>query len=972
MGRNVSSPDKIDITGGAFAPGLTTALTVFGWVRTEIETGEATVLAADLGGSIRNWVLKRSGTSLLWVSFTPSTEVFTETSVFSADEWIFVAATKAAAGTAAIKLFFGPAGKLTESSKGDSGELENDATGIQVGYNGFSGGAEFWTGDLEGLGVIDGEALSLAELNEVSLKGWRNPSYLMLPLWGENSPEPDLSGNQRFGVVTSGTSQGDGAPTSPPFGLDVEQEIDAGFDLQFKNVVDTVGIDLTEVSAVLAETPAEDDLIDDITVGDFAEVGTKFPLQTIETPPEAITVTDAPETTFQAGTFGTGRTLMIGEFKLAGGTLFRAAKGIRHPVRFYRGTVKSFGTIIRSIPIPAGLPQISDAQVTFADTDGELRKLMSADPPQNREVVLKVGDEGASESIFQIVYTGIITHVTFPPGLARLFLRDISFQFLKEQLPNLLTRDNFSPDPLFAKNLRGRTDGRFDEAEIFSPIVFGIVNSENQDTNGAINAVRLDSTTFNLAQHPIPHAPIRLFKKESGEDTFTQIVAGVSIVEITKTIDGVSYTFTQAVFGFARSDGYELRWDGEGMTDTGDQFGVVIRNPIEALRQYLIRIALRDPFDDLNSPEFTAQAEIVDLVTTGGASDGLFCDGVIAQRMSHREAITRILTSFNLFMFSDKDGKLTPKYIGSSDPNRPLLDDVQDIYLKSETHSLARPIINDINLQYFRTYSEQEWDTQLTVDDPGAIALLGRREKRDLKLFFVRDDFVADKVGRDFLQFSNPGSFRIVFTVPGHRRTQDIELGKLIGITSYSGPDPSGKGYDNLEFLIFKTEFNTNNKQLKVHAVSRVTPPSLGLTESTSLEFFTIEAPPTLFGNSVWFELTGRPPLDGGFDNPVVLPFKPKWITIEVANGFGGFPGVPVPSEARLDFGKGSPGQEEIVLEDISIFTDQTGVDANTSRQYSFPYEGWTEGDRVFVRVRDNGTEDNDRHDWLGDITFWR
>lgn len=971
MGRLFNGTShRIDIS---VFPALGTGYAIWSWVRTPtIAAGGAMILNSDNGGG-RNFQFKRIADDIQFIGFVGNNPVFKDLlNVFTVDEWIFVGCTRRSGN---LFMITGSAGELTETDLGAIGVNDQDNQPVEIGGR---GAGELWTGDVAWSGLINDGSLTLGEFNEISRRGWRNPALFNLPLYGEDDPEPDLSGNGNVGVIIGGVPGGDGPPTGPPFGFDPEQPVDLGFRLFLKEGVDSLDLDLSaEVASVLAETPAEDDLIDDILVGDFAEIGTATSLQIIDTPPEAITVTDAPETTFQVGTFGTGRTLMIGEFKLAGGTLFRAAKGIRHPERFYRGTVKSFGTIIRSIPIPAGLPQISDAQVTFADTDGELRVLMSADPPQNREVVLKVGDEGASESIFQIVYTGIITHVTFPPGLARVFLRDISFQFLNEQSPNLLTRDNFLPDPFWAKNLLKRSEGRFDETEIFSPIVFGIINSEDQDTNGAINAIRLDSTTFNLAQHPIPHGPIKLFKKEVGEDTFTQIVSGFSIVEITKTIDGMSYTFTQAVFGTARSDGYELRWDGEGMTDTGDQFGVVIRNPIEALRQYLIRIALRDPFDDLNSPEFTAEAEVVGLVTTGGTSEGLFCDGVIAQRMTHREAITRILTSFNIFLFSDKNGKLTPRYIGSSDPNRPILDDVQDIYLKSETHALARPIINDINLQYFRTYSEQEWDTQLTVDDPSAITLLGRREKRDLKLFFVRDDFVADKVGRDFLQFSNPGSFRIVFTLPGHRRTQDIELGKLIGITSYSGPDPSGLGYDNLEFLIFKTEFNTNNKQLKVHAVSRVAPPSLGLTESTSLEFISpVVAADPFLENGNWFELTGRPPLDGGFPNPVVLPFKPKWITIEVANGFGGFPGVPVPTIGILDFGKGIPGQEEIVLEGIAIITDQTGVDANTSRQYSFPYEGFKEGDRVFVRARDNqdGPAESapQTHNWTTDITFWR
>ena len=968
--------DRIVITG--LAPDLGATYGLWCWVRVPSIAGGlgGFIMGSDNGGG-RNFQFKRvTGDDLQFIGFVGGNPSFKNVlSVFAADTWTFVGGTRR--GGTFFMVHGTEAGNLTEVDLGSIGVNDNDPQVVEFGSR--SGGSEFFAGDLAWGGIINDRSLTLADFNRISRRGWDNPSLFTLPMYGEDSPEPDLSGNGNTGTLTGTTQTVGGPPMGPPFGVDETQPTDLGEPFLFKNVVDTLGLEiLPEVAELFIESPVINDNIDALALGDFAEIEGATALKLIETPAEALVLGDSPDTAFSQGPVTTGKTLMIAEFKLAGGTLFRAAKGIRHPERFYRGTVISFGSIIKSIPIPAGLPQISDASVTLADTDGELRQLMSIDPPQNREVVLKIGDEGASEAVFQTIYTGVITHVTFPPGQAQVFLRDISFQFLNEMSPNLLTRDNFIADPLWAKNLLGRSEGRFEETEIFSPIVFGIVNSDGLDTPGAINAVRLDSTTFNLAQHPIDHSEVRLFKKDprTNDTTFTQITGGVSIVQIAKTIDGVDFIFTQAVFGSARSEGYELRWDGTGMTDDGTRFGTVVRNPVDCLRLYLTRIAQRDLFEDLDVIQFTEQAETVSQVTTGGPTDGFFCDGAIAQRMTHKEAITRILTSFNLFLFTNKVGKLTPRYIGSSDPNRQVLDDVQDIYRKTETHALARPIINDINLQFFRTYSDQSWNSQLTVDDPLGIATLGRRETRDLKLFFVRDDFVADRVARDFLQFSSANSFRIVFTAPGHRDFQGIDLATLIGITSYSGPDPSGLGYDNLEFLIHKLEFNTDNKQLKVHAIARVTPPSLGLTESTSLEFTTIVAADGMLENGNWLELTGRPPVDEGFNNPVVLPFTPKWIVIEVANGFGGFPGVPVPTIGILDFGKGNPGLQVPILEGIAIITDQTGVDGVHSRTYSFPYKGFKEGDRVWVRARDNNVgpplSAPQVHNWNTDITFWR
>ena len=746
-----------------------------------------------------------------------------------------------------------------------------------------------------------------------------------------------------------------------------------------KVAADTLSLALDpEVGSTLREALDQADLA---TLSDSAEFGSFLPFKEIEPPADTFTLADVAPLTFIAAPAFAAKTLMLAEIKLTGGTLFRAGKGIRHPTRMYVGKVKSFGSIIRSIQVPSGFAQIGDAEITIVDTDGELRQLMSTTPPQNREVVLKIGGEGESESIFQIVYTGIIVHATFPPGLAKLRLSDNTFKFLQEQLPDLLTRENFIPDPVFARNLRGRTEGSFDESEIFSPIVFGILDSTGLDVIGSMNAVRLDSTTFNLAQHPIPHGPIRIFIKDPDnrpepDQEFIEQIGGFSIVEVAKTIGGIDYIFTHVVFGIGQATGFEVRWDGEGMTDTGDRFGTAIRNPAEAIKQYLIRIAQRDPTSEIDLIGFDDAGEVMAARETGSPTPGFFCDGAITERMFHREALARMTRSFGLFLFTDKNGRITIRYISASDPDRPVIDDVQDIYVKTETHQLARPIINEVNLQYFRAFSQSSWQGLLTVTDIDAVTALQRTESKDLKLFFVRDDFVADRVARDFLQFTNPGSFRIVMTLPGHRRGGDVELAQLFGVTNYSGLDPSGRGYENKEFLIYKTEFRTDTKQLRVHAVARAEPPVLGLTRSTSLEFTVIVAADPLLENGPWLELTGRPPLDGGFDNPVVLPFTPQWITIEVANGFGGFPGVPVPTIGILDFGNGIPGQEVPVLEGIAIVTDQTGVDGRTSRQYSFPYEGFKEGDRVFVRARDNqdGPAESapQTHDWLTDITFWR
>ena len=123
---------------------------------------------------------------------------------------------------------------------------------------------------------------------------------------------------------------------------------------------------------------------------DSGEFGAALSFKLIESPVEAVSLADVPATTFLTSPFGLGRTLMLAEIRLSP-TIFLAGKGIRHPTRMYRGKIKSFGSIIRSIPVPAGMPQVSDAVVEIIDTDGSLRAAFAATPPNNRVVVIKIG-----------------------------------------------------------------------------------------------------------------------------------------------------------------------------------------------------------------------------------------------------------------------------------------------------------------------------------------------------------------------------------------------------------------------------------------------------------------------------------------------------------------------------------------------------------------------------------------------------
>jgi hypothetical protein len=485
--------------------------------------------------------------------------------------------------------------------------------------------------------------------------------------------------------------------------------------------------------------------------------------------------------------------------------------------------VHKWGTVTRSVPVPVGLPHIGDAVVELVDVDNGWRAAFAGVPPQNRKVTLKIGPEGGSESLFYVAYTGLIKHADTQPGLVRVYLRDATFQFLDEDLPDLLTREVYD-DPLLGDNLVRRTAGTYEEEEVFSPIPIGVLESSDPEVVGAMNAVRISDTTYNLAQYPIPHDPIVLYGKGQEDTDFVELTGGYSIVEEAKTVAGRAYTFTHVEFSSARGDGYEVRWDGHGMTDDGTKDGLVIRNHAEAVRQYLIRIVGKDE-SELNKIRFDRAVELLDAVNNGNletsGGDGLLCDGVIQKRITHGVALTRLMRPI-LIMFVDKKGLYSIRYIGDTPSDMPQLDDVQDIFVKTEQHDLGDPVHNVINYQFARSFSTQTWSGKESLRDTDSIDRYQKEVPQDVPLWFARDPLTAQVMVREYLEWTQPESYRIMFTTAGHRRIPYIELTDFTQITQYAGFDETGGGYVDKEFMVHRTEFNLDDKTLRVHAIARV------------------------------------------------------------------------------------------------------------------------------------------------------
>lgn len=754
----------------------------------------------------------------------------------------------------------------------------------------------YWDlGRNEGGNFFDTEVITArrARINKSAYSGDSVEAFLEGCIWDQASGESRKATLEDEGTTDSGESGSDisteldalqaAAKYDVIRSADMYSELDDGDRYCMAGGSGTGQIKFSNFYLIilLAGSPFDEELEaqDDFTLGDYAEIGPVWPVQVLEmVTPDGFTLAEYPEkpedlpyelleaqddftmtdegeidqptgvqvlevqddfvlgeaVEFDRGEAYSAKTLVLAGMYIDQGIQWLAGKPIRHPSRYYEGRVKTWGRVTRSIPIPSGMLHTGDATVEIDDTEGIFRQLFAAIPPQNREMILKVGPEGGKEHLFYVAYTGIIKTASFPPGLVRVVLRDKIFAFLDEDLPDLLTRREWVPgaeggggssDRFFARNLRKRSEGKWEEEEVFSPIVFGQVVAFGTDTIGAMNAIRIDDVTFNLSQTRIPWGNIAIYGKASDADDFSELTSGFSIEEEEKTIGERDYIFTHVVFDSEKEDGYEVRWDGEGMPEPGQSEETPARNPAVCIRLYLTEIVGKDESEDLDLGSFRDAAEIYDAIETGNpAGPGLKFDGAIVRKMKHSAVLAQMQTSFNCEIFTDKWGKIAIKYLGDEPSIMPSLDDVQDIYLKSETHFLASPVYNILDWKANRMYSTQEWNIEEEHRNVDAIASYGKEERKELPLWFVRDPFTATSIIYEYLSWVSPEVFRIMFSTPGHRRIPEIDLMKYFEITNYSGLDESGGGYVDRRFVVNKTVFDLDKKNLEIHAVTRLQP----------------------------------------------------------------------------------------------------------------------------------------------------
>jgi len=507
--------------------------------------------------------------------------------------------------------------------------------------------------------------------------------------------------------------------------------------------------------------------------------------------------------------------LILARMFLPDGDKFASSIGVRYATRYYEPRVTHFDRIERSIPIPTGLPRLSDGGLRIADTDQEYRKTFAENTPISSVIEQRMVPTDGALLSSQLIYRGKVSQVTFPEGAVDIKLSDRMFEFFEEEVPVLGTVDVFPNMP----------EGK---QETFIPIPIGTLDSSFTTGYGSMRVDLIDTT---LNRYPISRYAseelLGVWGKGPEDEEFTELTAGTDYTEISVgyTIDEVDYSID---FIDLATSGLPASWYSDE-TPTSIRSNVEIRidikgalwegtaatnNPIRAIQKWLTHVVQYDD-DGLNSVAFNVAAATAD-------SLGYTCGGAFTEIMTHRTALSQLVSSFVVDLFQDKNGLIAVVLTSDSDPNRPVFDDLFQILVESVTQSLPDPPYNSIVYRYAWIPADKEFMYEERYDNAADQGIMGEVIQTEIDMPFVQDAATANLVVTEYASYHHSASYRIQFDLSGPKAIDQLELAKLIGVTHYGGIDESGAGFTNEEFKIDRLIFDPNQLKYTVHAVRRV------------------------------------------------------------------------------------------------------------------------------------------------------
>lgn len=548
------------------------------------------------------------------------------------------------------------------------------------------------------------------------------------------------------------------------------------------------------------------------------------------------------------------------------GTKYYSKKDVQHPDYLYEGRIKSFGFIDRSIPVPSGIPQQGDCHIVVIDTDRELRDILAHQTPRRRFIELRNVPEGGSESVYPPLATFEIYDFQLQDGCVEIFGRDINFSWLDREIPGLINRTNF---PDLMENV--------DEA--FMPIIAGVLDAPSQasppNPQGVLTLPRMTLRRWGLAQHPILY--VELCGRIDPSDEFTLIDPGdYTITEEPHTFDGVPYTLTFVDFNVDQDLALEVRCRiVEGFYTRG-AFGTmpaVINSPLTALRNPVdtfINVIYGTLYTERRIPSFNTDSflyvhSLFETIIQSSPVAPYACDGCIDRPKTIREFLDEWVTSFEVDLYVNRYGEIEMNVTTEEDPERPVFSqgpvygeptDQSLILYNSVRQSGANPTCNRLRYNYGYNYATDEFLYKGVYDNETDQTALGGADSPPIPFveeaptpvtfYWVRESATADDVVRRRMEYLALGSYRIEVKLPMPQVFNDIELAKLVGITSVWGLDVGG--YQNREVKTTNLTYDLDQKIVTLKAIVRVpnamgdeNPNCPGLTGTSILHFGDLE-----------------------------------------------------------------------------------------------------------------------------------
>jgi len=460
--------------------------------------------------------------------------------------------------------------------------------------------------------------------------------------------------------------------------------------------------------------------------------------------------------------------LILIELNFSSGTRYYSNVDVRHPSRLYTGKVTRFGTLRRAIPSPVGFPIIGDITVELSNADLEFTNLKDEiNALRGTDGSILIGPEGGSRSNdFSVIYTGRIraAQITGDDKL-RITMQDFTFESFKSELDLAFSLADFTDLP-----------ANFSSSSIRQNIVYGDMTNEGlsnmlgDDLSRAWGAIRcpyIDVTNrgFHAAKTPVKGVD-QVYVKEG--DTTTLLTGGqYSIVEVARGLE--THTEIRVNAGVITNINSALVTANiRGITTTGLASGTLITEPEDQLKDYMENYAGVSS-SDIDTTSFTT----VGLLTTERSWVGA---GLINQKLTHEEVITRFLISFNFDLYVDISGKIalglfdiTTSVEALVDEDNPTPTFTEKLFMLRESFNARENnnVRNKILYSYARDFGQStSWLVEEIYEDKGSQADIGEVITESVQFFFVRDTITAFDVVRERNFFQRHTSDRFVFGLP--------------------------------------------------------------------------------------------------------------------------------------------------------------------------------------------------------------